>query len=124
MDRRTKARLDLQLRCRIGDDRLLSAPLEAFTENMSRGGMLMRWVEPFPLPGVGCSLTVDVPLPAEPGNEPRLMRCAATVVRIVRQKTGQPAVGLRIDHVRFVEPKAPGGVYPLQSMPAANDRII
>lgn len=84
----------------------------------------MRWIEPFPLPGVGCSLTVDVPLPANPGSEPRLMRCAATVVRIVRQESGQPSVGLRIDSVRFVEPKAPAGAYPLQSMPAANDRIV
>jgi c-di-GMP-binding flagellar brake protein YcgR len=124
MDRRTKARLDLQLRCRIGDNKLLSAPLEVFTENMSRGGMLMRWMEPFPLPAVGCSLTVDVPLPANHGSEPRLMRCGATVVRIVRRKTAQPSVGLRIDHVRFVEPKAASGQYPLQTMPAANDRIV
>jgi len=124
MERRTKARLDLQLLCRIGDDKLLSAPLEAFTENMSRDGILMRWIEPFPLPGVGCRLTVDVPLPANPGNTPRLMRCAATVVRIVRQKAGQPSVGLHIDNVRFVEPKAPAGPHPLESMPAATDRII
>jgi hypothetical protein len=124
MERRTKARLDLQLLCRIGDDRILSAPLEAFTEKMSRDGMLMRWTEPFPLPGVGCRLTVDVPLPAEPGKVPRLMRCAATVVRIVRQKAGQPSVGLHIENVRFVEPKAPLTSYPLQSMPSATDRII
>src|ERR1700686_3721313 len=106
MDRRTKARLDLQLLCRIGSDRLLSTPLEGLTENVSRDGMLIRWAEPFPLPEIGCGLTVDVQLPANSGAAPRLMRCGATVVRIVREKTGDPSVGLRIDHVRFVESRA------------------
>jgi hypothetical protein len=124
MDRRTKIRLDLQLLCRIGDDRLLSAPFEGLTENMSRDGMLMRWIEPFPLPVIGCRLTVDIQLPVDSGRAPRLMRCAATVVRIVRKKTGQPSVGLRIDRVRFVTAKTPLRCWPLESMPPASDRVI
>src|SRR5690242_2074449 len=120
MDRRTKARLDLQLLCRIGTERLVSAPLEGLTENVSRDGMLMRWREPFPLPEVGCRLTVDVQLPTNSGTSPRLMRCGATVVRIVGESTGHPAVGLRIDSVRFVE-STPVGAHPLEAMPPATD---
>jgi hypothetical protein len=123
MDRRTKARLDLQLLCRIGTDRLLSEPLEGLTENVSRDGMLMRWTEPFPLPEVGCRLTVDVRLPVNSGTSPRLMRCGATVVRIVRENPGHPSVGLRIDNVRFVESTEVRS-YPLESMTPATDRLI
>jgi hypothetical protein len=123
MDRRTKARLDLQLLCRIGADKILSAPLEGLTENVSRDGMLMRWAEPFPLPEIGCSLTVDVQLPANSVHAPRLMRCGATVVRIVRGRTGHPSVGLRIDNVRFVEARSVRS-YPLESMVPASDRVI
>jgi len=46
MDRRTKQRLDLQLVCRIGPGRLLSAPIDSpevlVTENFSRTGILLR----------------------------------------------------------------------------------
>jgi c-di-GMP-binding flagellar brake protein YcgR len=123
MDRRTKTRIDLQLLCRIGADRLVSAPLEGVTENVSRDGMLMRWADPFPLPEVGCRLTVDVQLPVNSGSAPRLMRCVARVVRIVQESSGNPSVGLQIDHVRFIESQVIRS-YPLESMPPATDRVI
>jgi len=124
MDRRTKARLDLQLLCRIGADKVLSSPLGALTENMSREGMLLRWIEAVPLPGTGCKLTVDVDLPENEGIGRRVMRCRTTVVRIVREGDGPPSVGLHIHSVRFVQAKASAGGFDLGSMPPATDRVV
>ena len=79
MERRSKNRHDLQLVCHIGETKVLSATpeqgsraleamtakgaVEATTENMSRDGMLMRWLDGVPLPEIGTILTVEVDLP-------------------------------------------------------------
>lgn len=101
MDRRTKERHELQLICRYSADEVRSAPYEGMTENMSRDGILMRWLQNVPLPEPGDSLTVEVDLPGGEDFGPRVMRCATTVVRVVRGRAGLPLVGLHIDKVRF-----------------------
>jgi hypothetical protein len=114
MNRRTKERLDLRLLCRIGSDQILSAPGTpsrglGLTQNLSRSGLLLRWLDAVALPEVGSALTVDIELPADGAFGPRVMRCRTVVVRILAPVEGVgeglPTVGLRIRNIRFVAPK-------------------
>lgn len=122
MDRRDKERHELQLVCRFGAARVLSAPYQGVTENVSRAGILMHWLEAVPLPEPGDSLNVEVDLPGGADFGPRVMRCATTVVRIVDGKAGIPLVGLRINKVRFTRP-GKKRLFDLASMKSATDAV-
>jgi len=124
MNRRNKIRLDLQLLCRVDGNNLLSTPLNGLTENVSRGGMLMRWIEAVPLPEIGCHLTVDVQLPESSPTDQRVMRCRTKVVRIVAGKNRPPSVGLQIEAVQFAKGMPGVRVHDLEGMPVANNRLI
>ena len=124
MDRRTKQRIDLQLLCRLGTGAIRSTPLEGITENISRNGILMRWLDAVPLPEVGAELTVEFSLPESEDFGPRVMRCETTVVRIKTGANGQPAVALRIDGLRFAAAQTPmDPEYDLASMPPATKSV-
>ena len=51
MNRRTRERIDLRLLCRIGPEKVLSSAtanqsqVVGMTQNLSRCGLLMRWVD-------------------------------------------------------------------------------
>jgi len=122
MDRRTKDRHELQLVCHIGAAKILSAPIDGVTENMSRDGMLMRWLENVPLPAIGSALTVEVDLPEGPDFGPRVMRCNSTVVRITGKPGERRCVGLRIEKVRFTK-SVKVRKYDLASMPVATEKV-
>jgi c-di-GMP-binding flagellar brake protein YcgR len=124
MDRRTKTRIDLQLICRIGAGEVLSHPCEGLIENVSRGGMLMRWLDSVALPAVGSRLIVDIELPAGSGYGPRLMRCHTTVVRVERRPGTQPSVGLRTSDMEFVNARDAIRPGELASMPIATTKLI
>ncbi|HVW85177.1 MAG TPA: PilZ domain-containing protein [Bryobacteraceae bacterium] len=114
MDRRNKERLDLQLPCRVrtaaetADSAGYRRLATALTENVSRDGILMRWIETAAPPAIGASLIVDIELPDNPQFGPRLMRCNSTVVRIDNapgsdcQAKLACSVALRIESIRFV----------------------
>ncbi len=121
MDRRTKERHELQLVCRYSADAVLSATYEGVTENMSRDGILMRWLEEVPLPEPGNTLTVEIDLPGGEDFGPRVMRCSTTVVRVVRGRSGAPMVGLRINKVRFT--RSGRKRTDLAAMKMPNDRV-
>src|SRR5438067_3251466 len=99
MDRRNKDRHNLQLVCVANAGTAYTAPFEGVTENMSRDGMLLRWLHSVPLPEIGSVLKVEVELPVSEFG-PRVMCCATTVVRITGTGASR-SVGLRIDNVRF-----------------------
>ena len=139
MNRRTKERLDLRLVCRIGPDKVLSTlgvPAQSLglTQNLSRSGLLMRWLDTVSLPHVGSGLTVDIELPADASFGPRLMRCRTTVVRIITDPDALPTVGMRIRNIRFVNAEnapVPAGptheahpaAWELETMPPASSRL-
>jgi hypothetical protein len=96
--------------------------VESLTENMSRDGMLMHWLDNVPLPELGAALIVEIDLPAGPQFGPRVMKCAATVVRITGRPGTKRSVGLRLDKVRFT--KAGKRRLPdLATMPVATDKV-
>ena len=150
MNRRTKDRVDLRLQCRLGPEKVLSvtsasqSQVIGLTQNVSRCGLLMRWLDTVELPAPGSDLTVDIDLPADASFGPRLMRCRTTVVRIIRSSEGLLTVGMKIRNIRFVAPTGPsrskqaprevkpraaavGGPattpYELERMPPASERL-
>ena len=100
-----------------------AAPIRALTENVSRTGMLMRWVEGIPLPEVDAKLVLDLPLPENSRVGPRLMRCRAEVVRVTRSEGNAHAVALRILSMRIIKSKHAPGTRDLASMPVITDRV-
>ena len=124
MERRSKTRHDLQLICHIGTGKVLSRPLAAVTSNVSRDGLLMRWLPAVPLPKIGFRLTVEVELPNSDGFGMRFMRCQTRVVRIDRPKTSDSSVALQIEQIRFVDGPATSAIPDLEAMPVANEKPI
>jgi c-di-GMP-binding flagellar brake protein YcgR len=128
MDRRIKSRIDVQLMCYVGAGKVRATPVRAFTENVSRTGMLMRWAKGVPLPPVDGKLMLDVQLPENSEFGPRVMRCRASVVRVTRSRADEHEVALRILSMRFVkgarEASRPVPYIDLASMPLLADRII
>ena len=93
------------------------------TENFSRTGILLRWLPAVPLPAVGARLTVDVELPRLPGALPRVMRCAAEVVRIELSADDHQLIGLTIGKIRFVQAAERVAPQDLKSMPPATSLL-
>jgi c-di-GMP-binding flagellar brake protein YcgR len=124
MDRRTKSRIDVQLTCYVGAGKVEAASIRALTENVSRTGMLMRWVEGIPLPSVDGRLVLDLPLPENSAFGPRVMRCRAAVIRVTPCDGNAHAVALRILSMKIVKGKRAPKVSDLASMPVAGSRVI
>jgi c-di-GMP-binding flagellar brake protein YcgR len=122
MDRRTKSRIDVQLTCFVGAGRAHAEPLRVLTENVSRTGMLMRWIEGTPLPDIEKKLTLDVKLPENSEVGARVMRCRTEVIRITPAGNTH-AVALRVLSMRFVKSRPAADSSNLAAMPVALDRL-
>lgn len=123
MDRRAKSRIDVQLTCYVSAGRVQAKPVRALTENVSRTGMLMRWVEGVPLPNVDGKLILDLQLPENSEFGPRLMRCRTEVVRVTQAQGNDHEIALRILSMRFVKGKHVAAPGDLASMPVAGNRV-
>jgi hypothetical protein len=124
MDRRTSFRHDLQLICRIDSDRVQAESAGALTENVSRTGMLVRWLEGVPLPKVGGKLTLDVQLPKNPAMDPRVMRCRTSVVRVSSGAGRKHEVALRVHDMRFVPAASPVTPSDLAAIPIPSKLVM
>jgi c-di-GMP-binding flagellar brake protein YcgR len=129
MDRRTKSRIDVQLTCFIGAGKVLASPLRMLTRNVSRNGILMRWLEGTPLPSLNSKLTLDVALPENSEFGARLMRCRATVVRVIFRHGEEAEVALRIQKMSFIQAKVGTRnriitVRDLASMPVLTEHVV
>jgi len=124
MDRRTKSRIDVQVTCHVGAGRVQASPVRAFTENVSRTGMLMRWMEGMPLPKADGKLILDLQLPENSEFGPRVMRCRTEVLRVTRGEGNSHEIALRILSMRFIKGKQGVTTSDLASMPVAADRVI
>ena len=98
-------------------------PVRAITENVSRTGMLMRWVEGIPLPNIDGKLVLDLQLPENSEFGPRVMRCRAAVIRVTPGAGKSHEVALRILSMRFIKPRRMVRPIDLLAMPVAADRV-
>jgi c-di-GMP-binding flagellar brake protein YcgR len=124
MERRTKSRIDVQLTCYVGAGQVHAAPVRTLTENVSRDGMLMRWIEGVPLPPVAGKLILDLQLPENSDFGPRVMRCRTEVVRIDPCEENTHTVALRVVAMRFIKGRQPMPARDLASIPLIVDRVI
>jgi len=124
MDRRASFRHDLQLTCRIGSGQVLADSAIALTKNVSRTGILVRWLDGVPLPKVGGRLTLDVQLPKNLAMDPRVMRCRTTVVRVTSGSGRKQEVALRVHNMRFVAATNPAVTCDLAAIPIPNKLVM
>jgi c-di-GMP-binding flagellar brake protein YcgR len=124
MDRRTKSRLDVQLKCFVRPGKIKGEPLRTLTENVSRTGMLMRWIPDVPLPKIDKKLILDIELPENSDFGPRLMRCHTEVIRVVPAPEDSHDVALRVLSMRFVKTRREIRPADLLNMPVAATRVI
>lgn len=104
MDKRRNRRLEINLRCRVASPRIGSQSLTGFTENMSRGDILVQLDgggEPSELPSAGDPMIVEIDLPANHAFGKKCMQCQTTVVRVSRSEAGSLRVAMRIHKMRF-----------------------
>lgn len=122
MDRRNKSRIDVQLTCYVGAGRIKGEPLRTLTENVSRTGILMRWMDDIPLPKIEKNLILDVALPENSDFGPRVMRCRTKVIRVEPVAGNSHDVALRVMSMRFMKKRA---IKPadLLNMPVAAARV-
>jgi c-di-GMP-binding flagellar brake protein YcgR len=128
MDRRNKSRIDAQLTCYVRTGRLTATPVRTMTENVSRTGILMRWMSGVSLPKIGGKLVLDLQLPESSEFGSRVMRCRAQVLRITPGSGTDQAVALRILSIRFVISAPPSAKKipsraDLASMPVATGLV-
>jgi hypothetical protein len=98
--------------------------MRAFTENVSRTGMLMRWMEGVPLPDVAGKLILDLQLPENSEFGPRVMRCDTEVVRVTPCEGNTHAVALRVLSMRFIKGRRNSQPADLASMPLTANRVV
>ena len=103
IDRRTRSRIDLRLKCRVDGGCGVSENSGETTKNISRNGLLLRWTRTAPVPKAGSALRVEVELPSDGMFAPRLIRCDSVVVRVIDGEDGFSHIGLRVNAMRFVE---------------------
>jgi c-di-GMP-binding flagellar brake protein YcgR len=123
MDRRTKSRMDVQLTCYVGAGKVQAQPMRALTENVSRTGMLMRWIEGIPLPKIDRKLVLDLQLPENSDFGPRLMRCRTQVLRVTPRAGNTHEVALRVLSMRFIKIKCELKPSDLAAMPVSAGRV-
>jgi len=100
MERRIHDRVELQLSCSLASSGDNPEPLIGVTENISRGGVLIRWnAEPatIPLPSSGNTIAIAVKLPAGP----RYLRCFGRVVRVSTMRSKATLVAVEIQRMSF-----------------------
>ena len=115
--------MDVRLTCYVGSGKVHAAPMRALTENVSRSGMLMRWMQGVPLPAVDGKLTLDIELPENSEFGPRVMRCDAQVVRIMPHAGDTHAVALNVLGMRFIRARRRPAKSDLAAMPLAVSRV-
>ena len=74
--------------------------LTAMTENVGRGGALIRLEDTAPVE-VGAHVAVELILNGKPSSTQKCMYCRGVVSRVLDNPFGPPRIGVRFDYVDF-----------------------
>jgi c-di-GMP-binding flagellar brake protein YcgR len=101
-NRRESPRIDIKLRCHITAPALW-AQSDVYTENISRGGILIGWrgEAGSRLPSLGQIVTVEIELPANHGFGQKCIHCQGTVIRLAQPRQDEARVALRVNYMDF-----------------------
>ncbi|MBZ5725780.1 MAG: PilZ domain-containing protein [Acidobacteriia bacterium] len=103
INRRESPRIDIELRCHVTSPALW-VQSAMYTENISRGGILVAWRGPHalvPMPGIGQILTIEIELPASHGFGRKCIHCQGTVTRVSDGQPDGPRVALQVNYMDF-----------------------
>ena len=102
-NRRESPRIEIKLRCHITSP-ALCAQSAAFTENISRSGVLIGWRGEDPtsaVPALGQTVTVEIELPAHHGFGQKCINCQGAVIRLTRPEPAWMHLALRVNYMDF-----------------------
>ena len=102
MEQRSYPRFEVSAVCHLNG--LGHGPSQGVTENISRGGVLLRLESrhmPIALPRIGDVVTVDVKLPANRHFGQKYLRCRGAVVRIASARRSPARIALSVSQMEF-----------------------
>jgi len=104
LEQRSHERVNLALECHVYSANKRSTGSTKLVENISRTGILIRWLPsdgPEDVPRAGDSLNIEMALPANHSFDRKCWFCGGTVVRVTKAEDGSPLVAVRINTTKF-----------------------
>ena len=104
LEQRTHERVNLALECRVSSPSKRSAGTMKIVENISRTGILIRWLAsdgPEDVPRVADALSIAMALPGNHNLDRKCWFCGGTVVRITKAEDNSPLIAVRINTTKF-----------------------
>lgn len=104
LEQRSHERVNLALECHVYSGNKRSAGSTKLVENISRTGILIRWVasdKAEDIPRAGDSLNIEMALPANHSFDRKCWFCGGTVVRVSKAEDNSPLVAVRINTTKF-----------------------
>lgn len=105
LEQRSHERVNLALECRVTPGNKRSGGSIKVVENISRTGILIRWLSsggPEDVPRAGDTLNIEMALPANHNFDRKCWFCGGTVVRVSRAADdNSPLVAVRINTTKF-----------------------
>lgn len=114
LEQRSHERVNLALECRVtsGSSKRSGGTMK-LVENISRTGILIRWVPsdgPEDVPRAGDTLNIEMALPANHSFDRKCWFCGGTVVRVTKAADdNSPLVAVRINTTKFRKYTPPAG---------------
>ena|SRR5579872_7392088 len=104
LEQRSHERVNLALECRVTPGNKRSGGSMKLVENISRTGILIRWVSSGnaeDVPRAGDTLNIEMALPANHNFDRKCWFCGGTVVRVSKGEDNSPLVAVRINTTKF-----------------------
>jgi hypothetical protein len=112
LEQRSHERVNLALECRVTSGSKRSGGTMKLVENISRTGILIRWLPsdgPEDVPRAGDTLNIEMALPANHSFDRKCWFCGGTVVRVTKAEDNSPLVAVRINTTKFRKYSPPAG---------------
>lgn len=104
LEQRSHERVNLALECRVITGNKRSGGTMKVVENISRTGILIRWLAsdgPHDVPRPGDTLSIEMALPVNHNFDRKCWFCGGTVVRVSKAEDNSPLVAVRINTTKF-----------------------
>lgn len=104
LEQRSHERVNLALECRVTPGGKRSGGTMKLVENISRTGILIRWLPsdgPQDVPRPGDTLNIEMALPANHNFDRKCWFCGGTVVRVSKAEDNSPLIAVRINTTKF-----------------------
>jgi hypothetical protein len=104
LEQRSHERVNLALECRVTSGNKRSGGTMKVVENISRTGILIRWVSSdgsHDIPRSGDTLHIEIVLPVNHNFGRKCWFCGGTVVRVSKAEDNSPLIAVRVNTTKF-----------------------